>query len=482
MIHTIIQIIAFQLFFLVIYDLFLKKETFFNWNRAYLLGTAILSLILPFIKIDVFKNALPQKYIFNFTNSSLNLETVVLDEITIGAEASKSVLTLENIFLIGATVATILFLIKLFNVLKLIRNNPKHKTHNVLLIALLNSNAAFSFFNYIFLGERIQPEEKESIISHELIHVRQKHSLDLLLFEVLRIVFWFNPLIYMYQNRVAVLHEFIADSKAVKHNKKQYYESLLAQVFETKSMSFINPFFKQSLIKKRIIMLQKSRSNQTKLLKYALLIPMVIGMLVYSSCSEETVPSEVVEQELTLTDKIKELKSSIEAKGELSEKEKHEIIEVYLSLLKEQSLNVPINQNIGLEIIEEEKRNNDFSEENEVPYSVVEKAPVFKGCENVSEAERKNCLNMNLSGFVAKNFNANLGKSLGLSGEQKISVFFKIDKDGRIIDIKSRAPHPDLETEAVRVINMLPTMIPGEHGGEKVIVPYFLPIKFKIGE
>ena len=482
MIQTILQIVAFQLFFLVIYDLFLKKETFFNWNRAYLLGTAILSLVLPFIKIDLFKNVVPQQYIFSFPNINLNSETQVLDEITIGVETSKPLLTLENIFLFGAVVATVLFVVKLFNVFKLIRNNPKHKTHNVLLIALLNSNAAFSFFNYIFLGEQIQPEEKKSIITHELIHVRERHSLDLLLFEVLRIIFWFNPLIYMYQNRVADLHEFIADSKSIKTNKEDYYQNLLAQVFETKHISFINPFFKQSLIKKRIIMLQKSRSNQTKLIKYALLIPMVIGMLVYSSCSDEADnTNDVIEQEMTVSDKIEDIKMSMEQNGGLTKEEQEALLKLWIQSKKdaESQLN---NENTNAKIITEQI-DKDYTGELEVPFAAIDQVPVFPGCETaISQDEKRKCMNRNISKFIAKNFNTNLGKELGLTGEQKISVFFKIDKDGKIIDVKSRAPHPQLEAETHRVISMLPSMIPGEHQGNKVIVPYYVPIKFKINE
>src|SRR5690606_14843292 len=144
------------------------------------------------------------------------------------------------------------------------------------LIYLKNSTSAFSFFNFIFLGDAISTSKRSAILAHEKVHVSQKHSLDLLVFELLRILFWFNPLIYIYQKRIAEVHEFIADSKAVKqHSKKVYYENLLSQVFDTQSISFINPFFKQSLIKKRIIMLSKSKSNRVNVLKYTLVLPLV---------------------------------------------------------------------------------------------------------------------------------------------------------------------------------------------------------------
>jgi len=87
----------------------------------------------------------------------------------------------------------------------------------LLIVSLIKSNTAFSFFNYIFLGDSLKKEEREAVLKHEIVHVNQKHTLDLLFFEVLRILFWFNPLVYMYQNKIMLFHEFIADAQAVKN-------------------------------------------------------------------------------------------------------------------------------------------------------------------------------------------------------------------------------------------------------------------------
>lgn len=100
------------------------------------------------------------------------------------------------------------------------------------------------------MGEHINQHDQQTILRHEMVHVQHKHTLDLLVFEILRIVMWFNPLVYLYQNRIIAVHEFIADAEATKHQDKQvYYQNLLAQVFDTNKISFINPFYKQSLIK-----------------------------------------------------------------------------------------------------------------------------------------------------------------------------------------------------------------------------------------
>ncbi|MCB0389371.1 MAG: blaR1 peptidase M56 family protein, partial [Winogradskyella sp.] len=276
MAHYVIQVIAFQLFFLVVYDVFLKKETFFNWNRAYLLITAALSFMLPVIKIDRFKDIVPQQYIITLPEVVIGKQNpIVLDEVFIEGinQASSFSWSWMYLFYLGSAIAFSIFAYKLTNIIRLIYGNPKHHESNLQIVNLENSRDAFSFFNYIFIGKQLVKEERETILKHEWVHVKQKHSLDMLFFEILRIFFWFNPFIYMYQNRISVVHEFLADAEAVKHNKAQYYQNLLSQVFNAKQVSFINPFFKQSLIKKRIVMLQKSKSKQVQLVKYALLIP-----------------------------------------------------------------------------------------------------------------------------------------------------------------------------------------------------------------
>ena len=89
-------------------------------------------------------------------------------------------------------------------------------------------------------------------------------------------------------------------------------------------------------------------------------------------------------------------------------------------------------------------------------------------------------MNKKIAQFIGKKFNTDLAGELGLSGVQKIYVLFKIDKNGEVTDIRARAPHPRLEKEAERVVNLLPKMIPGKQRGKPVRVPYSLPISFQV--
>ncbi|WP_406682657.1 M56 family metallopeptidase [Seonamhaeicola sp. MEBiC1930] len=477
MFQYIIQTIAFQLFFLMVYDFFLKKETFFNWNRAYLLGTIVLSLLIPLIKIEGLKNVLPTDYIialpevFLGNDQQYNTNAMALDPVVI---SQKSFWTLEMFFFLGATAAIALFVYNILKMNVLVRKSPKRKVENLYIVNLLNSGAAFSFFKYIFLGELIDKDDKKTILKHEMVHVKQYHSADLLLFEILKIVFWFNPLIYMYQKRIIELHEFIADAHAVNpKNKEAYYQNLLSQVFETKKISFINPFFKQSLIKKRIVMLTKSRSKQINLLKYVLLVPMVMTMLIYTSCANSQEKNST--EELSISEQIESLKVSMNAKeGKLTDEEKNSLLKLLENVNFSKDNSSPWKVSVGM---------NGSANEFEVPFAVIEEVPAFTGCEDLSNNdERKACMVKGISSFVNKNFNTKLANEYNLTGRQRISVIFKIDMEGNVTGIKARAPHPALEEEAKRVISLLPKMVPGKHKGKVVNVPYILPIIFDVVE
>ncbi|WP_111307679.1 energy transducer TonB [Confluentibacter sediminis] len=122
----------------------------------------------------------------------------------------------------------------------------------------------------------------------------------------------------------------------------------------------------------------------------------------------------------------------------------------------------------------------EVEEETEVPFAVIENVPTYPGCEKGNNEAKKKCMSDKISEFVGKKFNTELASDLGLSGKQRITVLFKIDKTGSITGVQARAPHPALEKEAARVINLLPKMLPGKQRGKPVTVPYALPIVFAV--
>ncbi len=418
MIRYILETIIFQLVFLLVYDMFLKKETFFQWNRAYLLITFAMSLTFPFVQIEALKTTISREAIFypEFLWQN-NLLTVTTEKQTGSFWNFLSIY--EWLFAFGALLMLFWFGLKLYHIQSLRKKGVVTYYSDFTKVVMKESSNVFSFFKQIFVGDGIAEDRMPHIMPHEMVHIKQWHTIDLLFFELARICFWCNPLVYVYQNRMAELHEYIADSKVVKENRNTQYQLLLSEVFQTQNLSFVNQFFKKSLIKKRIVMLKKEKSSQFKMFKYLTLLPALVLMLFYTSCETEEKKTENVEST---------------------------------------ELNTVLKTDL-------------------VPFMQVEDVPIFPGCEN-SEDPRA-CFIEKIQEHVRKNFNyPKEAEDLGIQG--RVAVMFTIDENGDIIDVQKRGPHQLLENEVDRIIQRLPKMGPATHKGKVVKVPFSLPIVFKL--
>lgn len=502
MIQYLLECIAFQLVFLIIYDFFLKRETFFQWNRVYLIGTYILSMVLPWVKIEALKTTVPEKY--NVYPEFL-WNTNVASTTVIATEGSLFTISWEEGILYGGMLlATLYFGYKLYQIQKLRKEGSIQYFPNFTQIVVKNSELAFSFFKSIFLGDKVVAREHEGIIKHELVHIEQKHSWDLLFFELMRIVGWFNPLVYVYQSRISELHEFIADAQVAKTDKNEQYQLLLSKVFQTQNISFINQFFKTSLIKKRIVMLQKARSKRIWKLKYLAMVPILAGILFYTSCerelntSDEAIETFIVGDIENLTEE--EHRNAFSRLVEISEQEgnwafvvKDKNSTVTFTKAPEGSFvsgtnDVPMKAKMH---IESKVLSEDFDlfsykamqkmmrtrTNKGIPFMVVEEAPIFPGCEDAEDP--RECFQNSIQKHISKNFRyPQEAQEQGIQG--RVNVMFTIAKDGSIQSVKKRGPHPLLEEEVVRIISKLPQMSPGKNKGQPVDVPFSIPVTFKL--
>lgn len=464
MTHYIIQTIVFQTIFLALFEFLLKKETFFQWNRAYLIVTPLLSLFIPFIKIPSLQTVVPQNLVISLPE--ITLGTAVETSQNLSVQASSSISTLEGILLVGIFISILLFLRKLFKIIQMKQKGIRDKIGQTEVIILPNSREAFSFAGTIYIGENFSAESKKHIIAHELVHIHQKHHLDLLYFEVLCMLFWFNPILYFYQKRIAALHEYIADAEVVsKTGRTSYYQSLLSEVFKTHTVSFVNTFFNPSLIKNRIVMLHKSKSKKNQLVKFLLVLPIVAGLLLYTSCDQDVSPEKTEEKSAEVD--FSQIKLS-----DLSEEVKKELMRESLEKSLGPNAKVRIDTVYG-----------EAPEGLVVPFAVIDEAPVYPGCENsTSNEERKKCLSESIDQLVKENFNTKVVDGKGLTGRIRVVVQFRIDKDGNIVDLVARAPDSALVTEVKRVIGLIPKVEPGKHEGQVANVLYSLPIVFEIPE
>ncbi|MFC7356472.1 M56 family metallopeptidase [Jejudonia soesokkakensis] len=486
MIHYILQTVAFQLLFLVVYDLFLKKETFFNYNRVYLLLSPLLSFVLPLIQINALKQQIPSEYYVQLPTVLLGDISTVSSGITTTAIASESISVfqiLSIIWVVGLTISVLIFGIKAYKIYRLKQLATLKSMDGISFYEIPGTDTAFTFLKTIFLGAALSEIQQKSILLHEQVHVKENHFADLLFFELLRMVCWFNPLVYIFQQRVSVLQEYKADAVVIKQQSKQeYYHNLLSQVFSVDHISFINTFFNHSLLKKRIVMLQKSKSKRIFQLKYLLLVPVVFGMLLYASCTNEG-SKEVTQDDTEVMQKINELSEAIMKKGNISDEEMKAL--KFLSAEAKEGDKIYVSVQEYLDDPDAKEYTTTVVETQEIegiPFSLLDKAPVFPGCEGMSAEDNKVCFTTMINEHIAANFNTKLSEELGLSGRQRITTVFKISQKGMVEGIQVNAPHPNLEAEAKRVLLMLPKMEPGEAKGKRVNVLYNLPILFEINE
>lgn len=146
-------------------------------------------------------------------------------------------------------------------------------------------NTAYSFFNYLFIGKNTS--DINTITRHELVHIQQKHSADILFTELVKIISWFNPLVYQLQNSLKAIHEYIADAQtaASDEDKLTYSTFLLNNAYGLQGLPVSNSFFNYNLLKNRITMLNQKRSGNLAGLKYLITMPLCAAMLCASTLS-----------------------------------------------------------------------------------------------------------------------------------------------------------------------------------------------------
>lgn len=288
-----------SLFFLVDF-FFLKKETLFKQNRYFLLAGVICALVFPLIEFTQITYIERTPTPFNF--GDIPITNYNSEE----PEPFNWWQLLFYIYMAGVVVMFVRFSLQLIGLIKIL-NKPKYKdTDGFYHIELYEKISPFSFFKYIaYYLKSYNREELDFIIQHEKIHGRQYHSIDVLLNQFLLIAFWFNPLAWGYQKRILENLEFIADHEVANesHLQQKNYELTLLKVSTNyEAPSLANQFY-QSLIKKRIVMLNKKPSQKAVFFKSLIILPL-LGFFLWSfNVNEE------VEYKATSSQMVNEQKS-----------------------------------------------------------------------------------------------------------------------------------------------------------------------------
>ncbi len=428
--------------FYLLYHLWLGKETFFKINRWYLLGTVLLGLIVPVFDfqwlIPVHEEPAILYYMQPITVGMEELETVI---VTASAEESGinwgSILI--KIYWLGAAIAFGKFIYGLFKINKLYKEGEKTFFNNYRFISTSAFHVPFSFFKNLFWSKEfvVDEEDKQNILRHEEAHIFQWHSIDIILFEILGVLFWCVPFIYLYKKAIKTTHEYLADDYVVAQASRKKYGQLLLRQSQSgpqglpwrTPIAVSNSLF-SSQLKNRIVMMTKNRSTKMASLKYLAGLPLLaLLFLAFSQTGQFSgnvsgdVPGKIIDENL-----IAEIPKDIFSKD-----------------------GNPIK---------------------------VTKSPRFPGDECEPNRDGFKCSNENMNAFIYKNLKyPKEAKEKGLEGN--IKGFFLVEPDGSITDpVVERSIGGGCEEEVLRIISLMPKFTPAQYKGEPIKFVVFLIVNF----
>ena len=258
-----------------IYRLFLQKETFFRFNRFFLLAGLIVSLLLSLYTIhytvEVKAPEIPIHIISETESASQpTTSTGTTDFSTL---IKKCILFLPALY-VGVMIILLIVRIASFSRILRIISRSKHKRYaNYTLIESSEFDGAFSFFNLIVIPENLNEFEKSIILRHEETHIVQKHWVDLLITNILSLIWWFNPICWLYESAIKTNHEYLSDKEVLTlHKQADYQQTLVNQWFKNPIFPIANSFSYSNRLK-RIKMMKKGISSPSKRLFSLAAIP-----------------------------------------------------------------------------------------------------------------------------------------------------------------------------------------------------------------
>lgn len=280
--YYLLEANLYLLIFYAFYRLFLHQETFYNSNRYFLLSSSLIAFMLPILQVGKIK-PLPLVETVNFNSSQFYFRK----DLTTSTLPLPSTNDFNDYLYLFYLLVVFCFVIKLslglYKIISLCLKAKKTKSGKVTLVEIKDETSAFSFFNLLFIHPHLA--KKQTVLKHEMVHIKQGHSFDILFFELIQIVCWFNPITYFIKNDIKLLHEYIADELTTNNDvhKHEYALFLIQNSFGINRQPIANQFFNQSILKRRINMLNKKRTAARARLRLLLIVPLVAVMLCTST-------------------------------------------------------------------------------------------------------------------------------------------------------------------------------------------------------
>ena len=404
--------------FYAVYILLLSKDTMYGRNRLFILLSLVSSLILPLITIGIGRS-------INLAVFSKVLSDIFIDGNQVQAASStdtgtNGIQVVYRIYLTGVVIFGLKLIIDFTELFLLILRNKCRHSHIIRFQGI--KTAGFSAFGYVFVNTRLSEEEVGEIIRHEQNHLDYRHSIDIIFIEIAKVFQWFNPFIYLFGRSLRAIHEYQADAGCINTGIPvgNYQRLLLNQVFKSKIFTVTNSFSNPTLIKKRMIMMTKKRSNALANLKLLMVLPVIaIVLLVISSCSQKN-------------------------------ETKENVMEI-----------APPPPPPPPPVADADSKTD--------PFVDVDQMPVFPGGET------------GLLKHIYENTRyPETSKTKGIQG--KVIVRFAVEADGSVDKVSIlKGVDPELDKEAFRVVSALPAFEkPAIKDGKEVAVWFMVPINFQL--
>lgn len=411
--------------FYALYKLICTRDTLFNSRRLILLLSLILPFIIPLIDIREWMETRESLVMLTNFDYSTTIPEIVVG--TAGTEPGNQVFVIsewiKNIYIAGILALSVRLIVQAISLYLIILRTPEKTVNGIRIKCMKDKSGPFSFFNWIFLNpDNVKEEEMSEILTHEIAHVRQRHSIDVIISELVNICCWINPFAWLMKREVRLNLEFLADRKVMDAGfaTKSYQYHLLGLTYNRKYGLSNN--FNFSHLKQRIIMMNKKKTNGAGHIKYALFAIPAFALLLAGniSCSSEA----------TKNDDVKEKAAT----------EKPEVVEI------------PAEK----------------ADTKDEVFMVVEQMPEFPG----GMKELMTYLKDNI-----KYPKAAQDKKV----QGRVIVQFVVEKDGTPTEFNVvRSVDPDLDAEALRVLGGMPKWKPGMQKGQVVRVKYTVPVAFRL--
>jgi TonB family protein len=425
--------LSYMLLFYIFYQLFLSSDTEYGRNRIYLLTTLLLSLALPLVTVRI-NSPLP------LVEAGSRIQEIIgLGEVTVfpggetgGSGSPASILLI--LYMAGAAISASLLAIVFIRLMAIKRKGTPAGPG--IFTVPLRSSAGFSAMGLIFIDSSLDKEAREKIIEHEKKHISHNHFNDLLLVRIIAVIFWFNPIVYLFLHALKSIHEFQVDAEVIENGEDitSYRRLIMNQVFKTELFTIQSAFSGHTPIKKRFIMMTKEKSGKLSGLKFLVLLPAFAALFMLFSCTNDVMDEEITDPDGNPAD--------------------IELVET---------------PNTDVKPVSTPPKSGFIPEGDEI-FIVVEEMPTFQGGDLNKFRE-----------WVQSNVTyPEIASENGIQG--KVFVSFVINKEGKVGDIWiMRGVDPSLDDEVIRTIENSPDdWTPGKQRGKEVNVRFSITVNFQL--